>query len=40
MFLAHISHTSLVEILEMDAKDVSFFYNQAVILYNRLNPKE
>jgi len=38
MFLAHVSHTSLVEILEMEAKDVSFLHTEAVKLHNKLNP--
>ena len=40
MFLAHFSGTSLNVLFEMDGNDVSYWFTEALKLYEKMNPKE
>lgn len=40
MFLAHFSNTSLDSISSMTTKVIAFHYENAIALYNKLNPKQ
>lgn len=40
MFLAHFSGTPLTELMDWDLEDVTWWYNEAAKLHNKLNASE
>jgi hypothetical protein len=40
MFLAHFSHTPLTDLMDMELPELNWWYNEAMKLHKKFNPKE